>query len=84
MPEVAVASSQEIALEATVVRCGCSSAQRASPDWHAKRALPCPNPREIESRGIVAYWHRNPLRCFAWRMRRLFRGGGAIKFKGKE
>lgn len=28
---------------------------------------------DVEDYGVVAYWHRNPLRRLAWSIRQLFR-----------
>lgn len=77
-------ATQEVSVTQTVIRCGCSEAARARADWHAWRGLPCPNPRELEELGTVAYWHRNPLRRFAWRLVRRLRGlkPGSINLGG--
>lgn len=62
------AAVQSIELQATVVRCGCTPAQKAEPDWHGRRGDICPRPLLLEALGTVAYTHRNPLRRWAWRL----------------
>lgn len=49
--------------EAKVIRCGCGH-----PETHLGEV--CPTPRTIEDRGAVAYFHRNPLRLWAWAINR--------------
>lgn len=81
MAHTAIAD-QEITLSAVVTRCGCKCArQRAR---HAGQA--CPNPRAVEDRGDLAYWHPNPLRRIAWKLGRWLRGKrtGRITFHSKE
>lgn len=51
---------QEATVTAVVTRCGCGD-----PMSHATLQEPCPSPRAVEP-PIVRYWHRNPLRRFAW------------------
>jgi hypothetical protein len=60
--------------EAVVVRCGCTAEQKQSAHWHGITGRICPNPRRIEDRGTIAYWHRNPLRRGLWRVSRWLRG----------
>lgn len=55
--------ARESGITAVVTRCGCGA-----PAAHA--GLPCPRPRASENLGTIAYWHRNPLRRWAWRARR--------------
>jgi hypothetical protein len=58
------AKLQEASVEAVVIRCGCGDPAR-------HRDTPCQQPRAIEDRGVIAYYHRNPLKRLAWRLRRL-------------
>lgn len=69
-------------MEQDVIRCGCTDAQKDAPDWHAKHGDPCPRPIAIERLGVVAYWHRNPLRLWAWRIGRWaqFKRAGRVNF----
>jgi hypothetical protein len=53
-PEVKRAS-----VEAQVIRCGCGN-----PASHV--GAHCPRPRKVENRGVVSYWHRNPLKRWWW------------------
>lgn len=43
----------EISLSQVVIRCGCDD-----PLSHAMAQLPCPTPREVDDRGVVAHWKR--------------------------
>lgn len=43
-------------IRAVVVRCGCGD-----PDSHAPQGQPCPSPRVLEDRGIVAVYRRPGL-----------------------
>lgn len=52
---------QSATVEMTVLRCTCG-------DPASHPAQPCPQAR-AEPRGIVSFWHRNPLRRLAWRLR---------------
>ena len=58
-----------VQVSAVVVRCGCTDKQKASPKWHARHDKPCPNPRDLEDRGVVAYWHQNVLKRLAYRVK---------------
>jgi hypothetical protein len=49
-------------LSGVVVRCGCAPEQKVSVNWHGYHNQVCPNPRAIENRGRLAYYHRNPLK----------------------
>lgn len=60
-------------LNVVVTRCGCTTAEKARRNWHARNNLPCPNPRATEDHGTVAFWHRNPIRVAMWRASRLIR-----------
>ena len=58
--EMAVPTNvQESSLEAIVIRCGCGD-----PSSHLGTV--CPTPRSREDLGVIAYYHRNPLRRWAW------------------
>jgi hypothetical protein len=70
MSHTATTTAKCITLEQAVIRCGCTDAEKLAPAWHAKRGDPCPKPRQVEQLGVVAYWHRNPLRLWAWRLNR--------------
>lgn len=60
-----------VQVSAVVTRCGCTESQRQSPSWHGKQNRTCPTPSRIQDKGVVAYWHRNPLRRIAFRLRAL-------------
>jgi len=63
----------ELSVEATVIRCTCTGAQRAEPDWHGLRGDPCPH-GSVRDLGRIAFWHRSRLRRWAWRIGQLLRG----------
>lgn len=66
MSNVAVTAgvkAKEAEIRAVVIRCGCDD-----PDSHSLLQRPCPSPRNIEDKGRIAYYHRNPLRRWAWAM----------------
>ncbi len=71
-------------VEATVIRCGCTDEQKASPAWHARLNKPCPRPRATEELGMVAYYHKNPLRRLWWRLRHPWTRGRVILHSAKE
>jgi hypothetical protein len=79
-----IATAQPRALEigARVIRCGCSARQKRAIDWHGRGGVPCPRPRAIEDRGVIAAHYRNPLRMFAWRFSQWIRGRrpGVVRF----
>jgi hypothetical protein len=50
-------------IEAVVTRCGCGN-----PAGHAGRV--CPNPRQVENRGVVSFYHRNPFKRLWWKLTR--------------
>ena len=60
-------SAKQAAVEAVVVRCGCGD-----PDSHSKLNRPCPNPRQVENKGTIAYYHRNPIIRMIYRIFRAF------------
>lgn len=62
-------SIKRASTEARVIRCGCTPEQKASPAWHARLNQVCPNPRDEEDLGTVAYYHRNPLMRLWWRLK---------------
>ncbi len=66
----ATAGAEETSIHAVVLRCGCGSPATLHPSG------PCPTPRASEDLGTVAYWHRNPLRRWLWRSRRLVANAG--------
>lgn len=72
--KTAVAGQRSISLVATVLRCGCSEAQKASVEYHGLSGLPCPRPRQVERLGKIAYWNRNPVLMLAWKIGRWMRG----------
>ena len=68
---------------AKVLRCTCTDTEKSAPDWHARLGLPCPKARVVDL-GTLAYWHRNPLRRFLWRVSQWLRGRrpGRFHFSG--
>ena len=67
-------------VEGIVVRCTCTDAQKRAPGWHGAENEPCPQGRAVDL-GVIAYWHKNPLRRWAWRINQLLRGrrAGTVK-----
>jgi len=64
-------------ISAKIIRCGCTDDQKLRNDWHGKefagrQPFPCPNPRVVEDKGIISYWHRNPFKRLVYRFRRTF------------
>jgi plasmid stabilization system protein ParE len=57
-------------IEAVVTRCGCDPAtfNELGQAPHTLLNQPCPIPRAVEDRGVVAYYHRNPLKRLTWRI----------------
>lgn len=63
---VAPANAKELKLYAVVTRCGCATEAVAdathvwsfAADGSAVKGV-CPNPRQVENKGLIAYWHRN-------------------------
>ena len=52
-----------------IIRCGCTEEQKSHPDWHGnntktRSSFPCSNPKRVENKGIVAFWHKNPIKRF--------------------
>jgi hypothetical protein len=37
----------------------------------------------VEELGTIAYWHKNPLRRFAWRLKQLMRGRKAGRISNR-
>ena len=67
-------------VEGIVIRCTCTAAQKLSPAWHGTQGLPCPQGQTVDL-GVIAYWHANPLRRWAWRLSQFLRGqrAGTVK-----
>lgn len=61
-------------ISAIVIRCGCSAEEKAKPNWHGAHGVVCPKPSRIEDRGVVSYWHRNPLKRLGWSIRQFWKG----------
>jgi hypothetical protein len=57
----ATSNIRQSSLAAVVTRCGCGT-----PGQHAGTV--CPRPRAVENKGVIAYWHKNPLRRLLWRL----------------
>ena len=62
-----------ISVQGAVIRCTCTDVRKAAPDWHGALGLPCPQGATADL-GVLAYWHPNPLRRWAWRLSKLLRG----------
>jgi len=54
---------KQLSIRAKVIRCKCSN-----PKQHADAGLVCPE-GVSEGTRVVAYWHRNPLRRLAFRIK---------------
>ena len=70
-----------VAVSGKRIRCTCTDEQKAAADWHGRRNVPCPVGR-VEDLGELAFWHRNPLKRWAWRLGQLVRRRrpGAVTF----
>ncbi|MDE2354808.1 MAG: hypothetical protein KGL17_07270 [Betaproteobacteria bacterium] len=68
----ASAGARQISLQGAVIRCRCTDAQKAAPDWHGRRQQPCPRGAS-EDLGTLSFWDANPLKRLAWRLSRLMR-----------
>jgi hypothetical protein len=62
-------------VEAVVIRCGCSDAEKRRADHHSKFNVICPKPRSREDLGVVSYHHRNPLKRLRYWVLKTFRRG---------
>lgn len=63
MPTIQVkAPARRATIEAVVTRCGCGDPDRYHP------GKPCPRPQKVEDRGVVSYFHRNPLKRWWWKL----------------
>ena len=65
---------KEASVSATVIRCGCGD-----PLSHALQQLPCPTPKAVEDRGIISYYHKNPLRRAAWMVKSAWKHGKYVR-----
>ena len=54
-------------VSAVVVRCTCGN-----PASHAGAVCPQGKTQDM---GVISYWHRNPLRRLAWRVKRIMKKG---------
>lgn len=52
----------EGSIRAVVTRCGCGDPWSHIPN-------PCPSPRAVEDKGVVAYYHRRWWKRWAWAVR---------------
>jgi len=68
LTQLSGAKIDEASVSAVVIRCGCNDGGLN----HQGR--PCHSPRKVENRGVISYYHRNPLRRWAW----------AIKHRNQE
>jgi hypothetical protein len=60
MMVVTNAKAREASISAVVTRCGCGK-----PASHLGAV--CPHPSAVTDLGVIAYWHRNPLkRAWHW------------------
>lgn len=72
-------NAKQVVIEATVIRaapecasvCYEGSAGRAPCGAGTNR--PCQRSRLVEDHGAVAYWHENPARVLAWRLKQALR-----------
>ena len=69
---------QAVSVEAVITRCGCGEPAQRHP------GAACPQPRRVERLGVVALWHRNPLRRVGFVIKQMIRGRrvGRVNFKG--
>jgi hypothetical protein len=54
-------SVEQASISAVVTRCTCGNPAAHIPD-------PCPG-GTAEDRGVIAYYHRNPIKRLLWRIR---------------
>jgi hypothetical protein len=83
MPDLTVPiGAKQVVIEATVIRAApecastCYSASSGGPPCGAGTDVPCRRSRLVEDHGAVAYWHKNPARVLAWRMKQALRPVG--------
>lgn len=67
MPDATV-NAEEISIAAVVIRCGCGDPLNIH-GWDNGELLPCPKPAGSEDRGVIAYYHKNPIKRWAWHLR---------------
>lgn len=60
---------EEITISATVIRCGCGDPLNIHEQFPDGSIGVCPTPRTTEERGVISYWHRNPLKRVAHRIK---------------
>lgn len=73
----AAGGARQISTEGRVIRCTCTPAEKALIDWHGRINKPCPRGR-VEELGVIAFWHANPFKRFAWHLSRLMRAVRAL------
>jgi hypothetical protein len=78
--------AKQVVIEATVIRAApecasvCYEASAGRAPCGAGTDVPCRRSRVAEDHGTVAYWHENPAKVLAWRMKQALRPVG-IRFR---
>lgn len=75
MTDMDVSQPTSATVSAVVIRCTCGK-----PESHAGQV--CPKGKAVDL-GVISYYHRNPLRRLAWRIKQKMRGrtGAAAQVK---
>lgn len=64
---------KEVSLSAKVVRCGCTVEQKQLQNWHGYSNTVCPNPKNTEDLGVIAYSSKNIFKYLGWKFKKLFK-----------
>lgn len=64
---------KEASFEGVVIRCGCTDKQKQCKEWHGFKQEPCPNPKQVQNLGKLAYYSSNPFKLMFWKIKQLFK-----------
>lgn len=80
MPNMTVpVGAKQVSIEARIVRAApecasvCCEGSAGRAPCGAGTDVPCRRSRLVEDHGTVAYWHENPAKVMAWRVRQALR-----------
>lgn len=68
-----ISNVKEASLSASVIRCGCSDLGLTPDAVHP--GTPCPTPKQVEDRGVISYYNRNPFKMLVWGIKQGWREG---------